>query len=500
VADDRGERRAQLVGHLGHGAALAAGLLLGAVRLLADGLEELLERVDAVVRHRGGQHLRAHQARGQRRRRGRRHHHPRDRRRRRPGVLRRGRVGDPPRGDGRRRGGGPRAFDDARGGGGRDHPHHHLGRVRAPRERVHREADQQRKRLDHPDRDAVGLHLAEPAAEGQVAGHDLDGQRQRGDEGTPRHPHQPSPQRPPRHHAPFPRHRRHRTMPTPTRVVEVSAWSSPWNGGRIVDGYVIRDLLAQSSNATLWRVEHAQRGSLHVLKVLHKADGRRRARLQQEVVLGDQLQHRNIVRCTQLVEVSNHAGLILDYIDGPSPRSVAARRSAGRPRHAPADLPRAARRRGVRALEGRGSTAASNPRTCCSRRRWSTTAWIWWSRSPTSAWPRPWRPRWASTGGLTTVNTGLGTWGYAAPEQIRDASTVDHRADVYSLGCLLYELVCGVPPFAHLNQFEAFQAQREGRFRSPRALVPGPARVAVHADRGLPSRPSRIAGPGTWRR
>ena len=47
---------------------------------------------------------------------------------------------------------------------------------------------------------------------------------------------------------------------------------------------------------------------------------------------------------------------------------------------------------------------------------------------------------------LTATNTTLGTAKYLAPEQV-EGSKVDARADIYALGVVLYETLCGRPPF-----------------------------------------------------
>jgi serine/threonine protein kinase len=52
---------------------------------------------------------------------------------------------------------------------------------------------------------------------------------------------------------------------------------------------------------------------------------------------------------------------------------------------------------------------------------------------------------------LTTEGAVLGTPAYLAPEQARDAHTADIRADIYSLGCVLYHALAGQAPFADTN-------------------------------------------------
>ncbi|MGO9915366.1 MAG: protein kinase domain-containing protein, partial [Isosphaeraceae bacterium] len=61
-------------------------------------------------------------------------------------------------------------------------------------------------------------------------------------------------------------------------------------------------------------------------------------------------------------------------------------------------------------------------------------------------------------GSLTRDGQMLGTPEFVAPEQIRDARHADIRSDIYSLGCTLYYLLSGGPPFRAENVWDLYRA------------------------------------------
>ena len=247
--------------------------------------------------------------------------------------------------------------------------------------------------------------------------------------------------------------------------------------GEVVAGrYAAEAFLGRGGMASVYRVRHLQLGSLHALKILHLPTRSIRERLMREGRAQASANHPNIVPVTDVVDVHGCPGLVMRYIDGVSLRRLFALM-------APLELPHARRLaidllKGVRAAHALDLVhrdlkpgnilvdLAHEPRALVADFGLAKVV----SEDPGAA--------------LSRSGTPMGTPGYMAPEQIRDAKHVDERADVWALGIILYELYTGRRP-VHWTGFVEFMAAVDAMEirppRSCRAEVPEAVDQAILA-------------------
>jgi len=90
----------------------------------------------------------------------------------------------------------------------------------------------------------------------------------------------------------------------------------------------------------------------------------------------------------------------------------------------------------------------------------------------------------------TRTGAVMGTPLYMSPEQCRGAGQVDHRADIYSLGCIMYEMAIGRPPFVGEGVGEIIAAQIYEQPRPLRSFDPSlPPALEATVMRALQKQP-----------
>src|SRR4029453_6187735 len=97
----------------------------------------------------------------------------------------------------------------------------------------------------------------------------------------------------------------------------------------------------------------------------------------------------------------------------------------------------------------------------------------------------------AGTEALTGAGVSLGTPSYMSPEQAAGERDVDGRSDLYSLGCVLYEMLGGQPPFTGPTAPSIIRQHIIAVARPIASLRPSvPAPVAAALERALAKDPA----------
>jgi len=250
--------------------------------------------------------------------------------------------------------------------------------------------------------------------------------------------------------------------------------------GQRIDRYVVEGKIGTGGVATVYRVRHLTLGTLHALKVLTRAAQDVRARLVQEGKVQAAMDHPNVLQVTDVLDVNGAPGLLMRLVEGTTLEHWLARYD---PTHDEA----MALFRGICA-----GVAYAHLRGFVHRDLKPGNVLL--ALNDGRVVPK------VSDFGLarilqrgamrSEIGATMGTPGYMAPEQSRDASTADRRADLWSLGCILYRLTVGVEPFPGDSVRETLRAMERGEIVSSRKLRPElPERVHAAIERLLTADP-----------
>jgi len=244
--------------------------------------------------------------------------------------------------------------------------------------------------------------------------------------------------------------------------------------GETVDRYRVRTRLGEGGMAIVYLVEHVHLKTLHALKVHTSTKKSIKRRFAREGRLQARLHHPNVVRVTDVIDLGEHAGLVMEYVDGPSMSALLRRYRPPLP-DAVAMFRGLALGMGHAHEQGLVHRDLKPSNVLIALRRGEMRAKLTdFGLAKSLVEEADVRTRTGAT---------LGTPAYMSPEQIRDASKVDHRADIYGLGCLLYALTCGRPPFRGSDVLELLDRIEERDYADPRKAVHTmPDRLATLID------------------
>ena len=215
----------------------------------------------------------------------------------------------------------------------------------------------------------------------------------------------------------------------------------------------------------VYQAEHRVMNRMVALKVIAPRllqDEEVKTRFRREVEIAAKLQHPNVVAAFDADEIEGHLFLVSEYIDGQGvdqriqPNGVPVDEACGIIKQAAEALDHA-HQHGLIHRDIKPQNMLLSHGGVVKVVDFGLASYI--------------EPTQADQQGLTSAGIIVGTPDYLSPEQAREGR-VDHRADLYSLGCTFYHLLAGMPPFSGRSRVEKLaqhlqeQPKSLGEFRA----------------------------------
>lgn len=269
-------------------------------------------------------------------------------------------------------------------------------------------------------------------------------------------------------------------MPSLVRELVKRNWLTPYQANQVLQGrgdililgpYQLLERLGEGSMGQVFKGRHASLGRLVALKIIHRhnvASPKTVERFKREGRTAASLAHPNIVAAYDANDIGGRYFLAMEFIEGTDLAKIV-KKSGPLPVGQACEYVRQAALGLQHAFERAVVHRDIKPGN------------LLVTRTPPGTPPQVkildfglarFESEYTASGRLTQTGTLLGTVDFMAPEQIENAQAVDVRADIFSLGCTLYYLLTGRPPFGGDTLVEKVSMRLIGQPPQVRALRP----------------------------
>lgn len=236
-----------------------------------------------------------------------------------------------------------------------------------------------------------------------------------------------------------------------------------YTAGEVIDKYKIISVLGEGGIGIVYRAEHTLLGTDVALKMCKLQNSLAQERLRIEGRAQTKLKHPNIVSVYDMIEIDHSPCLIMEYVSGMGldewlrTRTISTKEAetlfiqildAMEFAHNQNIIHRDLKPSNIMITEING-------------RPFAKVCDFGLAKIQQQAGPN-----------LTRTGAMMGTPAYMAPEQIRNAKESDHRADVFSLGAIYYELLTGTMAFTGSDTLELLNSVANKPHRPPSELIP----------------------------